>query len=906
MSTKTSLMILFAVISLGVAIAGEMDYVTLTEGDVKGKNSFVNALNWSDGLAPHDDADYLVALGGETDSGGGLRTPANSSTSVTFGGRSLTIGIAGGAKGMLMQKAGNTAATIYPDLRLVNGDYSQGTEHNSKSSILLGNWTVLSGMDNPFSLIGSNDRYFYLAASLLGGENAALCVRHSVNETKGFFTVSLYGTNTAYNGKIVVEDPGVFLQVLGDNCPLGAPDSLSNSSAVVLRNQGGIRSETLDVPEIDPNKIFWVEQSGGRLFTDSGNTGALAVSFAGDGELEKVGLGRMVLGGSLANAGLRVSSGQLELSDTLSVGAGYPITVGRVAGTENSNAIADRGVLTGSETVLQRAAVTVVEGGLVVADSIGSTLALHSVDFTGGGVMALIDPATGDSSLVELDEECAVQWPLALSLSENFPGSTGPDSYTVVKIPVTLKTVTADDFVNTTPGSESGFPKTEITVETRDDGFQYVSIHRTVSVIEMVKFGDTNYYFATASVWSDNQPAHSDADYLVNAASGAKALRTGDANLQTVFFPGTSLTCVGNSAGAASLIVKSETLTIDDLRMYDYTKIGIAGYKNSTDCTQNILGHIKVFATSQGPLQITNEKNRTLGLYADLEGGADARISIYPSNSDNGIRHHDFYGNNTNYFGAIALNQRGKGTPSLTKYQEISIANETNLGGNPPTYNYECLRLSYYSRLVARESLVIDDPNRGIMFEGASQLAVGENDTLTILSPLNFFGKVYKQGLGLLALGAPIHFGETGESETPSGDDNLLLVTEGSLQALTGSALSGLSVDFDWNTKLVIAPESGDALLREKGVVNLADTPFSWPEEGKLNVKLDYETTRRGNYDVPLLTVTATAAETLRGNIELEAFRRNFAIELMDRETDDGVLFYAHYTDNTATMLFIH
>ena len=109
MSTKTSLMILFAVISLGVAIADEMDYVTLTEGDVKGKNSFVNALNWSDGLAPHDDADYLVALGGETDSGGGLRTPANSSTSVTFGGRSLTIGIAGGAKGMLMQKATNTS-----------------------------------------------------------------------------------------------------------------------------------------------------------------------------------------------------------------------------------------------------------------------------------------------------------------------------------------------------------------------------------------------------------------------------------------------------------------------------------------------------------------------------------------------------------------------------------------------------------------------------------------------------------------------------------------------------------------------------------------------------------------------------------------------------------------------------
>ena len=58
------------------ALIGRADVVTLLENDAKGSNSFATSGHWSDGLAPHEDADYLVALGGaETD--GALRTPAN-------------------------------------------------------------------------------------------------------------------------------------------------------------------------------------------------------------------------------------------------------------------------------------------------------------------------------------------------------------------------------------------------------------------------------------------------------------------------------------------------------------------------------------------------------------------------------------------------------------------------------------------------------------------------------------------------------------------------------------------------------------------------------------------------------------------------------------------------------------
>jgi hypothetical protein len=109
---------------------------------------------------------------------------------------------------------------------------------------------------------------------------------------------------------------------------------------------------------------------------------------------------------------------------------------------------------------------------------------------------------------------------------------------------------------------------------------------------------------------------------------------------------------------------------------------------------------------------------------------------MHPGSSNNGIRHYLPYAYNTNYFGSINLSQRGYGTPSLVKYQEISIEDERNLGGNPPEFKFDCLGLTYYSMLKARQSLTIDDPNRGIYMEGAAQFHVDGEDTLTILSPI--------------------------------------------------------------------------------------------------------------------------------------------------------------------------
>lgn len=886
------------------------EYITLTTGDAKDSNSFVKEGHWSDGAAPHGDADYLVALGSELQGSLGmnvaLRTPANGATSIVFGGRSLTIGDAEtGVEGMILQKAGQTAATTWPDLRLVAGCYSQGSEYNNPpQSILWGDWTVLSGGDNPFSLLGANNRYFYVGATLHGGAESVLRICHSATEPNGIFTVRLAGTNTTYNGSLVVRDAGAYLELVGDTDLLGAPDSPNNDQAVVLTDRGGLRTETLEPVDVDPNKKFVVSSTRGRIFAAANQEGKIAVPFVGEGVLEKWGAGRVVLGGSLGNVGgLQVLQGELDLDDAVAFADGYPVTVGS-DGTFTGEG--QTGVLTGDPATLAKLSMTVGPGGSLIARAATDTMTLAGAKFAGGGVMARTDLAAGVCSLTVLDASAEVAWPLALALDQPFPGFDGPDAYPIVKVPTALKTVTPDDFVNVTQGADIGLPRVGVAVEEDENGDQIVSLKRTRRVVEMTANGDTNYFFATATQWSDQEIPHPGADYLVYATTAAKALRTGDANLQVATFEGDSLTMKGTGGNRANLTLKAETTTVDDLTMFGNTAIGLAGYKNSASCNHNLYGKLHVRSTRTEPLQISNDSNRQLHLYAELDGPADSYLLVKAGNGNNGIRRHFFYAMNTNFYGSIFLSQQGLGTPGPAKYQEISIACEENLGGNPPAPVFDMLTLAYWSRLACRGSVTIDDPNRGILFDAASQLFVEDGETLTLKSPLTFNARVYKQGTGRLALGAPLAFGAKGTDAGPTADKNWLLMTEGSLQALTSRALDGLKVDYTGNTpELIVDLQAGDDSLREEGVVTTYATPFVVDEGSSLVVKLQNVAPRRGSFQVPVLTLAAEAADALRDRLLFEAKLSGYLVDFEEESLGDTVRFNAVFTDVSGTAVIV-
>ena len=890
------------------------EYVTLLESDAKGSHSFGTEGHWSDGLLPHDDADYLVALGDLV----GLRTPPNSATSVTFGGRSLTVGVADGEAGAILHKAAKAASVTYPDLRLVKGTYSDGAEYGAYPTLatLLGTFTVLSPKEEPFSFIGANNRAFDIGATFVGASDTAIRIAGAPNELNGYQMIILRGASPDYYGSFIVEGSRGYLAVTGEDHPLGAESETLQEQAVILRDNGAIRLLGTEPATMDPNKGVWVDPSGGRLYVDADTVGTSAYTFTGDGVLVKDGLGTAILAGRVSCAGLQVSAGELQVAEGCQLAEGLPITF---AVGDPTMARDNYPTVSGSDDVLAALNLTVTTDGAITAISPRDTVTIRSATFAGGGVASKVDLTTGENSVAILDETCTVTWPMQIRLNHHYPAYNGPNRYKVLMVPKSLKIVTEDDFVDVTEGAEYGLPLTAVQVaEDEETGFQAVYIRRLAQVIEMIATGTgTGNVTSAPSVWSDNLGAHANASYLVYA-DVARGIRTGDLNVTDYVFPGTSLTLVGTSkSNSASLNNKAVSCTIADFRLYAYSKVGNG--RDGDESVQSLYGKYTICGSREkGAVYFTNEKRRTMAIYADLYGDDDALIILEPTNSNNGIRHYELYGDNTNYYGSFDLYQNGFGTPGLAKFQELSIEDETNLGGNPHAFNYRALRLAYYSQLVARKSLTIDDPNRGILIDVYGQFAVGEDIVMTVTSPIALNGTLRKGGLGLLELGSPISFGATGSDEQPTDGKNILLIAEGRVKPLKGSAFSGLNVQMALETGLVIAPLEGDDLMREKGLLNLYATPFTLEkpavaegeeeepaEEPALAIRLEYPAGRKGNFQVPLLTVTAEAADQLRGHIALDAAMPNYRISVEEKTVEEGVQFYADYRDLGGTIIFL-
>ena len=122
------------------ALMGYADVITLTKGDNNATTtSFNGAVGWSDGLAPHEDADYLVALG----TGSVIRTPNTDSAtySCTFLGNSLQLGEIGGTKGRLIHKSKGNCVITHNNLILANGQYAHGD--GSQTCNVKGTCTVI-------------------------------------------------------------------------------------------------------------------------------------------------------------------------------------------------------------------------------------------------------------------------------------------------------------------------------------------------------------------------------------------------------------------------------------------------------------------------------------------------------------------------------------------------------------------------------------------------------------------------------------------------------------------------------------------------------------------------------------------------------------------------------------------
>ena len=133
--------------------------------------------------------------------------------------------------------------------------------------------------------------------------------------------------------------------------------------------------------------------------------------------------------------------------------------------------------------------------------------------------------------------------------------------------------------------------------------------------------------FVHGQNWSDGNPPHDDADYIVQ---GGKQLRTDHAS-STATFGGRSLSL---DNGYLNLKVGGARFTIDDLRLYNGSRV----WNGNSGCSQTIIGKTTVFGTDSNPPLIGLTGNsRIVILEGELFGDADAVLKVGQNPGDGSL-----------------------------------------------------------------------------------------------------------------------------------------------------------------------------------------------------------------------------------------------------------------------------
>ena len=845
-----------------VLTGARAEYVYLTRGDGSDGRSFSDGANWSDGQAPNSGADYLVALGG--DEGGvaaealGMNMAAFGS-SKTFGGRSLTLGLLDGLGGFVEHRT--TKQLTYNNLTLNKGCYYASIKN---STTLAGTWTVASPLSASFSFTSTVDPLVVtVKASITGAAGTCLQVRSSAfcDSELGMTELDFTGDNSAYAGSFKVAGPKNRIKFASVSA-LGA-----SATPVILADRGIL---VCDGVATATGKKVQVEATGGCLEVPADTTASFAMTLSGDGVAKKTGAGVLAFAGAVDGIDLEVVEGELAWQ---------------------------------AQAELQKNARIVVGPGAFLS----AAGELKQTDFKAcGGVVARRD-AYDQISPVTLTDSCTVEWPMTLALGEDDTSAAAGASYPVVRIPVSLKTVDREDF-RLDQTAVSADTLLGISIHTDTEGYQVVSIYRKGAPVTLVvgknAAGQT---IDNGAVWSDGLAAHAGADYLLYADTTDREVRT-DADPSTpLVFPGESLTLTGCATYRARLFCFTTDLTVGDLQMNENSSIVFDATPDTP--VYKLRGKIAVAGSDAYPTTFYSAKNAVVEVHARLFGEADARLKLSPGNSNNGIRHYDFLADNSGYLGGIEVSQSGGGTPGAAKYMDLRISDETNLGGNPPAFDFHALTLTSYGCLTAVKSLTIDDENRGIFVSGMGQMAVPAGETLTLLSDLTINGgTLFKHDDGTLRFGGKMRYGSSGTASGPGTQATkaVLTVSEGAFQPTKGEACGMIQLVIGEKGCLRIAPQDPDAdeALKTKGYVivpiDATRTGTIAPETtgGKVNIDLAYDASKMsGSFSVPLLTVPSAMAETLRENIKLTHTPMNrHTVSIMERFDEDGnVRFSAHY-----------
>ena len=219
--------------------------------------------------------------------------------------------------------------------------------------------------------------------------------------------------------------------------------------------------------------------------------------------------------------------------------------------------------------------------------------------------------------------------------------------------------------------------------------------------------------FIGGAHWSDGQPPHDDADYLVQ---GAKQFRTDNVPNGSVF-GGRSLSL---DNGYLNLKVTGATFTIDDLRLYNASRI----WNGNDNSTQKIVGKMTVFGTEANPPLIgLTQNSRNIIISGELVGDEDAVLKIGQNPGDGTLS-----SSNPCYALLNATNENGNADSyhgrffCANRYAYLVVKTVKTLGsGDTQTYG-SVIKLSGGGGLMGEAGLIFTNSAYSITINGVGRL----------------------------------------------------------------------------------------------------------------------------------------------------------------------------------------
>lgn len=275
----------------------------------------------------------------------------------------------------------------------------------------------------------------------------------------------------------------------------------------------------------------------------------------------------------------------------------------------------------------------------------------------------------------------------------------------------------------------------------------------------------------------------------------------------------------------------------------------------------------------------------------------------------------EFLGDNSRWTGkqlsTVTLDAEKRPTAQFANTGYLRINGGTSLGGELTTFTHDALTLSGGMILWPYPGVTLGIGTRGVLVSGGlAGIKVDADDVFTLNETVTLGANLHKLGEGRFVLGGGAMQFCTDAAPTPvampTDGYNDISVDAGSLEVSGVTAVDGASISFASGTKLVVKIPAADDMsdFSKYGYRNVkVDDPITFAD-AKLTIGFDASAVQPAERDIPLFTVSATAASALDGKLMcVKPYGGHRVTAIAPRPNDDGSVTFVATVEQQGLML---